>query len=61
MAIILKDRMHDLDLHSAMDCRQILSLKIQGSLGSSSRKYVEKLEEGGNSGYSFSDQGYRKM
>lgn len=45
MAIILKDRMIDLNLNSPMDCREILSYRIQGSLGSSRRKNIERLEE----------------
>ena len=45
VAIILKDKMLALDLHSPMPCREINDYEILGSLGSSNRKYVEKLQE----------------
>ncbi|XP_076452744.1 uncharacterized protein LOC143288281 [Babylonia areolata] len=44
-AILLKDKMLSLDLPSNLSCRDINQFQILGTLGQSSRKFVEKLEE----------------
>ena len=68
VAILLKDRLLGLDLHSPMSCQQINDLEILGSLGSSNRKYVEKLQEpqnafggGGGGGGGSNGEGSREQ
>ena len=56
VAIILKDKLLALNLHSPMSCHEINDYEILGSLGSSSRKFVEKLQEPQNNFGSFDSQ-----
>nr|KAG5704643.1 hypothetical protein BaRGS_025285 [Batillaria attramentaria] len=53
VAIILKDRMLELDLLSPMTCGEIDNLQIGGSMGSSAKKFVERLEEPELDSYSY--------
>ncbi|XP_076435221.1 uncharacterized protein LOC143275042 [Babylonia areolata] len=54
MAIVLKDRMLELNLSSPMSCGDIGHHQLQGSLGYSRRKFVERLDVPRNS-YSWAD------
>lgn len=60
VAILLKDKMLSLNLPSNMSCKDINEHQILGTLGQSSRKFVERLEEPDDnsiSGYSNSRRG----
>lgn len=45
VAIILHDKMLELNLSSHLTCHEIDDLQIVGNLGSSSKKYVERIKE----------------
>ena len=51
LAIILKDRMLSLDLNRAMTCRDITKLRIQGNIGSSSKKLIENIADSSENDY----------